>query len=436
MCTAVLLAGLAACKPSTPVDSAGRAVLVFEIDDEGLEDYPDLAEKMVRVLKKRLDSPDAPPLKWRVISRNRIEVEMPLPSSEVWKLRQAYFAARSALTAHNINRDELEAALTLTDGRAEKLQGLAHGSRERERLLLEAAAAQDEYIRAQPDAEARRADVIEDVLDTNFPLDQFDDVMYMKPNSTYRTEALNTWRRRFPQLSTQIDDAVTKCDAWHARRTYVDDPSDVKRLLRGVGVLEFRILAEPDPANPAKYDRYRQVLQERGPAPGPDDALGWFRVDNPVAFLSLQSPAELDRFDLRSAHIVAERRNRDYYVLAKLAPADGMLRRPVVWHVRDARRDQDTHGRWCVTFELDAAGGTEFERLTGANIGQPLCILLDDVALSAPMIRSRIQRHGQITGDFTLEKAGYLAQTLQAGALPARLKEQPVSERIELKPPE
>jgi len=82
-----------------------------------------------------------------------------------------------------------------------------------------------------------------------------------------------------------------------------------------------------------------------------------------------------------------------------------------------------------VAFSLDPVGGELFGKLTGRNIGKPLCILVDDVAYSAPSIRSRITTDGIITGDFSIEKVNYLIQTLQAGSLPARLKDTPLSER-------
>jgi len=54
---------------------------------------------------------------------------------------------------------------------------------------------------------------------------------------------------------------------------------------------------------------------------------------------------------------------------------------------------------------------------------------VDDVAYSAPTIQSTISTHGQVTGDFSLEEAQYLARTL-GGQLPARLAFPPVSERV------
>jgi len=52
-------------------------------------------------------------------------------------------------------------------------------------------------------------------------------------------------------------------------------------------------------------------------------------------------------------------------------------------------------------------------------IGKRLAIVLDNKVVSAPVVRSRISKSGQITGDFTPEEAADLAVVLRAGALPA-----------------
>lgn len=76
-----------------------------------------------------------------------------------------------------------------------------------------------------------------------------------------------------------------------------------------------------------------------------------------------------------------------------------------------------------VRFELSRAGGREFSRFSGANVGNYLAIVLDGEVMSAPVIRDRIGARGQIEmGQGTpLEEARDLALVLRAGALPARI---------------
>ena len=64
----------------------------------------------------------------------------------------------------------------------------------------------------------------------------------------------------------------------------------------------------------------------------------------------------------------------------------------------------------------DSCAG-KFARLTGANIGQRLAIVLDGEITSAPVIRARIRDSGVIEGSFTIESANDLAIVLKAGSL-------------------
>ncbi len=72
-----------------------------------------------------------------------------------------------------------------------------------------------------------------------------------------------------------------------------------------------------------------------------------------------------------------------------------------------------------VSFKMTREGAKLFARLTGANIGRRLAIVLDGKVQSAPEIQSRIAESGRITGRFTQQEAKDLAIVLRAGALPA-----------------
>jgi protein-export membrane protein SecD len=79
-------------------------------------------------------------------------------------------------------------------------------------------------------------------------------------------------------------------------------------------------------------------------------------------------------------------------------------------------------GRWEVSFTLNSEGDAVFANFTGANVGQPLAIVLDGEVISAPVINQRIAGQGQITGRFTKAEAEALAIQLRYGALPVPLE--------------
>ncbi len=76
-----------------------------------------------------------------------------------------------------------------------------------------------------------------------------------------------------------------------------------------------------------------------------------------------------------------------------------------------------------IAFSLNTDGAKKFGEYTGANIGSHLCIAIDKVVLSCPVVNSRIDTNGVITlGKSPLEEGQALAIQLRYGALPIPLK--------------
>jgi preprotein translocase subunit SecD len=88
----------------------------------------------------------------------------------------------------------------------------------------------------------------------------------------------------------------------------------------------------------------------------------------------------------------------------------------------DARPDFDQNNRPAVNFKFDVGGARKFGEYTGAHVGEPFAIVLDNKVISAPTIQTAITGgSGIITGNFTLEESTNLAVLLRAGALPAEM---------------
>lgn len=90
----------------------------------------------------------------------------------------------------------------------------------------------------------------------------------------------------------------------------------------------------------------------------------------------------------------------------------------------DAILGGQAQNQYVVNFSLDTSNpeAQNFSSHTGANIGQPLAIVLDGEVLSAPVIQSKLDDGGEITGSFTLDEARALALQLRSGALPVALR--------------
>lgn len=97
--------------------------------------------------------------------------------------------------------------------------------------------------------------------------------------------------------------------------------------------------------------------------------------------------------------------------------------------LEDAAVSSDNMGSPVVTFRLSPEGRRKFSKLTEANVGKQMAIVLDDVVQSAPNIREKIDSSSaqiELGGrDYksAYEEGVLIATALRAGALPAALEQ-------------
>jgi len=86
--------------------------------------------------------------------------------------------------------------------------------------------------------------------------------------------------------------------------------------------------------------------------------------------------------------------------------------------------DDTNPAAWGVSMKMTPKGRSDFARVTGANVGRQLAIVLDGRVQSAPVIRDRIPSgDASITGgSIDINAAKDLAIVLRAGALPAPVR--------------
>lgn len=439
------------------IDLVGGTSMLFEIDTTGLDQdaQRNLSERVMNILRERVDPKGQLNLEWRPVGNTRLEIRMPRPPKEALERRVVYNEAIALLGSKNLKRYDVETALNLSAGqRGGGMQALIRGVAERGAQIAALTSAYDEYTAAQggddPGATQAAADKYEsamgELLATNLPIQRFEDIVGLSAGPK-RTEELDRLRAEYPSFDAGAESdadgklltrATKAYDKWAKNKADLEDPSDLKRLLRGAGVLEFRILAERDRNSPLNtmapvepISKYVERLGKFGPHTKAGDRYMWLRVEDVVNFMRLDS---IDDFEIQKQSpvqpVVEEYAGR-YYVLTHDDPDKKMLkgvgRRP--WSLREAYPDRDySSGRPIVSFRLDSRGGGLFGELTGNNVDRPLCIVLDRAAMSYANINERIGERGQISGQFTAEKVQRLVRTLEAGSLPARLKETPLME--------
>jgi preprotein translocase subunit SecD len=196
------------------------------------------------------------------------------------------------------------------------------------------------------------------------------------------------------------------------------DEQDIQRMIKGAGILEFRILPttdQPD-VDTDEIEGYVELLKSKSPKYVSGDKFVWCEI------------ADFNEWKVLNS-IVGQFGDK-YYVLASNQKNETLLHStegPRAWKLERAFTSTDEMGRGAIGFRLNDKGGLLFGKLTGNNIDRPLCILLDGMAMSAPSINESIGRSGIIRGSFTQTDVFDMVNKLNAGCLPAKLIEEPIS---------
>ena len=274
----------------------------------------------------------------------------------------------------------------------------------------------DDLTRPEEGLNARWNKAVSDLSTLNLNLDQLRDVLAIPTASANRKEKLDLLKSQFPGRTGKIDAVVAAFDDYNVVGGRLDDPEDLKRMLKGSGVLEFRILPTGEEGS---LEAYREALKTKGPKQASDARYVWCEIEDPKEW-----PAGLG-----ITGVFGDKQ----YVLASGQQNETMLQKGErKWKLQKAYPTTDEQGRRAIGFAFDEVAANLFHSLTSSSIGKPLCILLDDRAISAPKINSAIRTQGVITGGsggFTQIEVGDMVNKLNAGSFPARLSDVPISEK-------
>ncbi|MFA5293698.1 MAG: protein translocase subunit SecD [Phycisphaerae bacterium] len=260
--------------------------------------------------------------------------------------------------------------------------------------------------------------------DFNLGTETLTEVLEMPEKSRTRAEFIKQFKNRFPSRVDRIDTLVKAFGEYRPMRGRIDGPEDVKRMLKGSGVLEFRILPT---LNDGRTNRdellaYTDALKTKGPKLASDSKYIWLELENPKDSTWQSSD---------SHQIITGTFAEKYYVLASNLKDECMLKNTgkKPWKLQKAGTTVDELGKRAISFTFDEVAASLFYNLTRNNLQRPLCITLDNIAISAPNIRSAIRSSGIIEGSYTQTEQMDMIDKLNAGSLPARLIEPPVSEK-------
>lgn len=220
----------------------------------------------------------------------------------------------------------------------------------------------------------------------------------------------------------------------------VSDEDRVRKLLKGTAKLEFKLVRDNESMLEA-FDRINRFLAE---SESPGDSV---EVSSNPLYENIAV--------MQNGRAYAPEYSREYLTglfqredIQKLLPKDSEIRlsaRPITGSDGDTFYDmfllkktpeltggviteaKATFGASAlqpeVTMRMNSDGTAKWARITGANIGRRIAIVLDGAVYSAPVVESKIPGGSSvINGIESIEEAQDLEIVLKAGALPAPVR--------------
>lgn len=428
------------------IDMVGGTSLLYEVQlapGSNPNDQEGLSTRVMDALKKRVDPEGVRNLVWRPQGNTRLEIQMPRSGNigENDAVRATFAKAQRDLEATNVRMGSvMDAVQRLTgDARTQRLTELAMDSATRKEVFAGMVKSWDEMQAARQKRDRQSQAAAELAFDafrarvepTNISVPELEAKLTVleeanakrlrDPNAPPPPSDVEAMVKKlrdaatdFPTRIAALDSYIQAFPAFFKIKGQLDDSADLKRLLQGSGVLEYHILVAPeDPRVPEMVSRLESggSTSERS-----GDTTKWAQVDKPE--------------DFRANGVVRQHAGRVWVLLDTLPERSLTANSEQKWSLKSAKPDRNPQsGEMQVAFEMDAAGGLYMSRLTGSNINRPMAIVLDDKVISAPNIQSQIGERGVITGKYSGAEIKYLVNTLNAGSLPARLADEPISER-------
>ena len=234
----------------------------------------------------------------------------------------------------------------------------------------------------------------------------------------------------------------------------VSDEDRVRRLLRGTAKLEFKLVRDNESLLEA-LERINRLLADREAAKETAKASGEDVADEEVTANKANNPLYENIVVMENGRVYAPDYSREFLTglfeqedIQKLLPKDSEIRlsaRSVEGNDGETFYDmyllkktpeltggviteaKATFGASAlqpeVTMRMNSDGTAKWARITGANIGRRIAIVLDGAVYSAPVVESKIPGGSSvINGIDSIEEAQDLEIVLKAGALPAPVR--------------
>lgn len=233
----------------------------------------------------------------------------------------------------------------------------------------------------------------------------------------------------------------------------IADENRVRNLLKGTAKLEFKLLREPDVLLRVLDKLNSSLVAQQALSSGVSDTSGavpqavsqngsggplydvltvmengsvYVREDSRDFVIKLFRRSEIKALVPQDSELLLAARpdqlqdGKNYYpvfLLRKTAELTGGV-------ITEAKATFSAEGAQPeVLMEMNSEGTAKWARITGANIGKRIAIVLDGAVYSAPVVQSKIPNgNSVINGIESVEEAKDLEIVLKAGALPAPVR--------------
>lgn len=218
-------------------------------------------------------------------------------------------------------------------------------------------------------------------------------------------------------LTGKLETDTTEGTTAQAQKKKEEKPKDALSELTGGATT-----SETDTSKEAQFAREHPFFMyvkpdQRGSGEGYVEEKDKDRVIRLLSRPEVQQLLPPDFEFLWSAKVQTYAEGRKFYILYPVKRTPELTGNVVT----DARASVSVDdNRPIVNMEMNSEGAREWSRITGANIHKRIAIILDKGIFSAPVVQGKIPGgHSQITGMDSPNEARLLEIVLKAGALPA-----------------
>jgi SecD/SecF fusion protein len=265
--------------------------------------------------------------------------------------------------------------------------------------------------------------MVRDPADVKVVIERLDAVITRKSKVSADSVVKDTTKVASADTSKTAVDSAAKAKVEAARR---DSAARVARELFGTGAAAPKAAA----ADSGKTDTTKKVAYAARPFVSYlipyGNSIAVLEDSVPAVKRLLARPEAQEVLKAQETDLLWARRTEDTRTGKKLRVLFVVKRRAEMKgdYVADAQPNFEQGGMRggaaMVELTLKDRGPKEFARITGANVGKQMAIVLDSAVFSAPVIQGRIAGgRASITGLADINEARQLAIVLRAGALPA-----------------